>query len=258
MSDSDSPTQEMPVIEQPSLIQPTSADALPVKEGVRSIGDAMMMVFDARNTDPFLYVIQVDLHPKSKPGGIIGGLVHLLQMPRVNLDKPNEWVAFEIYECPKDGCDGILTDDLRKNLYWMCPKCGQLATVDEEQVPVGGKYEDLQVRKVGHKWYAFGAQVWGDVLAEYVQRVWRMRKTSGEAGYRAMVLVRRPRSLLQNLTRDFVESHKAVDEAKLIKGTSTQFDTGPEYSLYGPDAIERDLKPGGSLAKRMQVFIRGG
>lgn len=257
MSD-DKPTVEMPVVEQPSLIQPTALDMREVKPGIRSMGDAAVMVFDARNTDPFLYCIQVDLHPKSTPGGNIGGLVHLWQLPRINLDKPNEWVAYEIYECPKDGCDGILTDDLRKNLYWMCPKCGQLATADPDQVPVGGKYEELQVGKVGYRWYVFGANVWGDVLATYVQRVWRMRKTKDNTGYRAMVLVRRPRGSLQKLTNDFLESHKAVDETKLIKGTSTQYDTGPEYSLYGPDAIERDMQPGKSLAKCLEGFMRGG
>lgn len=259
---------EAPTVETtaPPVIQQLTYDPdspLEVPLGVRSMGDAAMMVFSARNVDPFLYCVGVHLHSQSVPNGIIKGMIRLQQMPRIDPNKPVDWVANEIYECPNDRveggqCPGILTDDLRQGLYWMCPKCGALSTNDPDKIPEGGMFEQYPVYRVWQKYYAFGASVWGDVLAEYVQRLWKMRKRKGEEGYRVMVLVRRPRKFLQELAKGFIETPTAKSEDALVAGRSTQSAMGVEYVLYGPDAIAKDLETGTSLATRMAVLMRGG
>ena len=241
------------------LIYPTKADVIPVKDGISSLGDAVQMVLSVpQTTDPFSYCVYVHLSSDSVPHGTIKGLLTLLQLPKVDESKPDSWVTYEIYECPKEGCGGILTDDLRMGLHWMCPVCKELASVDPELIPPSGQYENRPVRRVKQTYFAFGAETWGDVLAEYVNRLWKMRKTSDQnAGYRVMVLVRRPRHMLQKLTSEYVTSGSIEAERNLLRGRSGHAQEGVEYSMYSPDSIAKDLESGTSLAKRLEVFIRG-
>jgi hypothetical protein len=242
-----------------TIVQTTADKLVPVPEGVKSMGDVVQAVFNARIVDPFIYCVSVQLSHDSTPHGTMRGMVSILQLPKINPQRPDEWYAFEVYECPTPDCRGILTDEIRKGLYWMCPKCHGLATVDDDLIPKEGLHEGVVVRKVWRRYFAFGAEMWGDVLAEYVQRLWDLRKTSDQTtGYRAMVLLRRPRLSVQKLTNAYLDDQTTANEDKLLKARSTQSKAGLEYAVYGPDAIEKDLESGTSLAKRLEVFMRGG
>jgi len=258
-TDEDTDPQVPPLRRHGPMVRATDVGDV-VAGSISTLGDAFSLAIDVSCApDPFIYCVYVHLSPDSHPQGLTKGVVTLLQLPRVSMDRPDQWMAMEIYECPRDGCDGILADDIRGGLYWMCPKCGDLATVDPDLVcDLEKQNPGRVVRRAPQRVFSFqGMTKWGDVLAEYVERLWNMRKTSDGHPYEVMLLVRRPRAFLQKLTRAFLESPSAKKEQAMWGHHIGEHSAAAEYSLYCPKRLMDDIEVGSSLARRLAVFLGG-
>lgn len=174
------------------------------------------------------YLLRVDLSPKTTLQNAIG-TISVWRFPKI----PKLDVVEQIYLCGTPKCKGVLIPELRVGTKWACPLC----RVFRSQKEIGS----------GIMLYAGPFPFWGEKVASYYEHL---------EGLSDILLLRRRQSI-QKMTNRVLQGEKNAEEDYLKSHGGTD-KNAMEGGYFTMSRIHQDISNGGSLAKRIEVFLRGG